>query len=168
MWQGGVSKKPGPPRILLKWVILVRHGWFWGTCFKVLRHMWISILQNQQLNGELSESPQFGWMISAPIWSLGRSSQPMSWYWLTPWYRCCGHIFLGKMFSLWDNLKVPSCTYRGLLVIFLINRLIYTETLPHPKISVFTRKIPLTSNVLVEMDIYFQFASQMIHMVFFF
>ena len=51
MWQGGVSKKPGPPRTLLKWVILVRHGWFWGTCFKVLRHMWISILQNQQLNG---------------------------------------------------------------------------------------------------------------------
>lgn len=89
-------------------------------------------------------------MISAPSWSLGRSSQPMSWYWLTPWYRCCGHIFSGKMFSLWDNLKVPSCTYRGLLVIFLINRFIYTETLPHPKISLFTRKIPLTPNALVE------------------
>ena len=49
-------------------------------------------------------------------------------------YRCYGDIFSGKMFSLWDNLKAPSCTYRGLLVIFLINRLIYTETLPHPKI----------------------------------
>lgn len=51
MRQGGVSKKPGPPRILLKWVILVRDSWFWGTCFKVLRHMWILILQNPQLNG---------------------------------------------------------------------------------------------------------------------
>lgn len=77
------------------------------------------------------------------------------------------HFFREDVFPL-GQFESSKLHLPGLLIIFLINRLIYTETLPHPKISVITRKIPLTSNALVEMDIYFQFALQTIHMVVFF